>query len=111
MGARCGNYAVRRVYLDDVTSGKPDSFDEKLKPGLIYVESATRKDEPTFVQMTCPCGCGSELGMIVGRPVVNAQVWALTLDAEGTPTLTPSVSHRVGCKSHFFLRNGRIDWC
>ncbi|WP_366931770.1 DUF6527 family protein [Paraburkholderia xenovorans] len=33
--------------------------------------------------------------------------------ASATParTLAPSVDRTVGCKSHFFVRGGRIQWC
>jgi len=111
MGTRCDNYIVRPVYLDDIMAGKPDAFDRILKPGLLYIEYHTHDADPTFTMMLCPCGCGEELGMRVGKPVGTSPLWTLTVDAEGKPTLNPSILHRAGCKSHFFLRNGRVDWC
>jgi len=30
---------------------------------------------------------------------------------DGTITLKPSVWRTKGCRSHFLVRNSRIDWC
>jgi hypothetical protein len=57
----------------------------------------------------CPCGCGEtiELAVIEGaRPR-----WDFSADAKGKPTLSPSVWRQIGCRSHFWLRGGRIQWC
>lgn len=62
-----------------------------------------------FVAMRCPCGCGETLQMSLhreGRPR-----WRLITHLDGTATLLPSVWRRTGCRSHFFLRRGRIRWC
>lgn len=59
--------------------------------------------------MICPCGCGELLQMSLhkqGRPR-----WELTNHGDGTVSLSPSVWRKVGCKSHFFLKHGRIIWC
>jgi hypothetical protein len=62
-----------------------------------------------FVAMICPCGCGEVLQMSLlqdARPR-----WKVSVDSKGVPTLTPSVWRQVGCKSHFFLTRGFIQWC
>ncbi|MGE0288414.1 MAG: DUF6527 family protein [Bradyrhizobium sp.] len=59
--------------------------------------------------MMCPCGCGEviELNLLQqARPCWNAQE-----HQNGTVSVTPSVWRRKGCRSHFWLRRGRIDWC
>ncbi|WP_408306747.1 DUF6527 family protein [Paraburkholderia sediminicola] len=59
--------------------------------------------------MVCPCGCSDaiQLSMIQGqRPR-----WTLTERNMRCPTLAPSIDRTVGCKSHFFLRRGKIQWC
>lgn len=60
------------------------------------------------VGMRCPCGCGQhiELALI---PEARPR-WKLLQDPDGIPTLTPSVWLREGCRSHFFVRRGRVDW-
>ncbi len=61
------------------------------------------------VAMLCPCGCSSVIQLCVlpdSRPG-----WAVTMNSDGTVSLCPSVWRTTGCRSHFFLRGGRIDWC
>ncbi|WP_245945061.1 DUF6527 family protein [Pelagibacterium lacus] len=59
--------------------------------------------------MKCPCRCGATIEMLIAdgaRPR-----WDIVADAKGRPTLQPSVWRNAGCKSHFWVRTGRIVWC
>jgi len=61
------------------------------------------------VGMRCPCGCGYVIELLV---VAEAKPrWDVTVDTKGGPTLAPSVWLQKGCRSHFWLRDGRIRWC
>ncbi|WP_311665547.1 DUF6527 family protein [Paraburkholderia sp. WSM4177] len=65
--------------------------------------------EDWCVGMRCPCGCGHAIELLVvaeGRPR-----WDIEVDANGAPTLKPSVWMQRGCRSHFWVREGRIHWC
>ncbi|MBJ3786408.1 hypothetical protein JEQ47_16905 [Devosia sp. MSA67] len=65
--------------------------------------------EPWSIGIQCPCRCGDVIEMLVipgARPR-----WDFTIDDDGRPTLSPSVWRNVGCKSHFWLRKGRVHWC
>lgn len=60
------------------------------------------------VGMRCPCGCGQNIELAL---IPEAKLrWKLRIESDKTPTLTPSVWLRDGCRSHFFVRRGRIDW-
>lgn len=65
--------------------------------------------EPYLIGMRCPCGCGRRLEMIVSSDITPH--WKVSADKRGRATLDPSVHVRVGCLSHFWLRNGRVRWC
>ncbi|WP_228480154.1 DUF6527 family protein [Pseudomonas aeruginosa] len=39
------------------------------------------------------------------------QRWSLSVDGKGRPTLYPSIWRTTGCRSHFWVRKGRIHWC
>lgn len=81
----------------------PDVFD----PWTVYVVGEGA--HVWFAALICPCGCRELLQMSLhpeGRPR-----WRLTLHAGGTVSLKPSVWRRTGCRSHFFLRRGRVEWC
>lgn len=61
-----------------------------------------------FAAMRCPCGCGATLHMSLlpkGQPR-----WEVTEHDDGTITLHPSIWRTVGCRSHFFLRKGLVEW-
>jgi hypothetical protein len=58
--------------------------------------------------LLCPCGCGERISLNLLTD--DTPCWTLK-NASGVPTLHPSVWRHVGCRSHFFLRGGRIEWC
>ncbi len=66
-------------------------------------------EEDWSVGMRCPCGCGETIELMLIREAKPR--WDLIVDAKDRPTLRPSVWRRTGCRSHFWLRAGRIVWC
>lgn len=53
----------------------------------------------------CACGCGNA----VFTPVKKGE-WAL-FENDGLPTLSPSIgSWNLPCRSHYFIRRGRVEW-
>lgn len=58
--------------------------------------------------LMCPCGCGRAIELLL--PTFIEPRWSLTVDEIGRPTLEPSIWCNDGCKSHFFVRGGRIIW-
>ncbi len=70
---------------------------------------AREDDEDWAVAFRCPCGCGDRLEL---QLIPEAKPhWVLHRDERGHPTLHPSVWRKTGCRSHFWLRSGRIFWC
>ena len=65
--------------------------------------------EAWSVGMTCPCGCGDAIELALFPEA--EQRWRLSVDANGRPSLSPSVWRRTGCRSHFWVREGRVLWC
>lgn len=70
---------------------------------------AREDGEDWSIGLHCPCGCGRRLELMLVKEARPR--WVLKLDKKGRPTLTPSVWLRGGCRSHFFIRAGRIVWC
>jgi Family of unknown function (DUF6527) len=70
---------------------------------------AREGDEDWSVGLRCPCGCGQRLEMMLLKKVKPR--WDLSVDRRGHASLHPSVWVREGCKSHFWVRSGRIVWC
>jgi hypothetical protein len=84
-----------------------EDLPEKPQPKKVYI--AGENEHLWYAAMQCPCGCQEILYMSLmpdGHPK-----WTLTKQANGTISLHPSVWRQVGCRSHFFLRSGKIQWC
>lgn len=79
----------------------------KLADAVLYLES--EGDAAWAAVMICPCGC-RELITLNLLPDA-APCWEIKVHPDGTPTIRPSVWRTVGCRSHFFVRQGQIDWC
>lgn len=65
-------------------------------------------DEDWCIGFRCPCGCGRTIELLVideARPR-----WNYSLDNNKLLTLHPSVWLKDGCKSHFWLKKGRVFW-
>ena len=64
--------------------------------------------EPWSVAMMCPCGCDRRVELPLLREV--SPRWSLQIDKLDRPTLCPSIWLRDGCRSHYFVRSGKVIW-
>ncbi|OAH21855.1 hypothetical protein AX289_25320 [Methylorubrum populi] len=65
--------------------------------------------EDWCVGMLCPCGCGDTIELLVIREARPR--WDIVVNGDGRPSLSPSIWRQTGCRSHFWVRHGRVDWC
>lgn len=65
--------------------------------------------EDWCVGMLCPCGCGDVIELLVIEEATPR--WDIVVDERGRPSLSPSVWRQKGCYSHFWVQNGRVEWC
>jgi hypothetical protein len=73
---------------------------ERLEEGLLYVSRRYK----TAVHK-CACGCGEE----VVTPLSPTD-WSIQIE-NGAATLHPSIGNwSLACRSHYFIRNGRVGW-
>ncbi|WP_316177709.1 MULTISPECIES: DUF6527 family protein [unclassified Bradyrhizobium] len=70
---------------------------------------AREDGEDWCIGMRCPCGCGERLELMLLKEVRPR--WDARIDQRGHVTLHPSVWLKQGCRSHFWLRDGRVIWC
>lgn len=79
---------------------------ENPKFGAIYLLGLYQK--PWAAAFLCPCGCGALIKLNLlpeARPCWHAkQHW------DASVSLTPSVERLTGCRSHFWVRRGLIEW-
>jgi hypothetical protein len=97
----------RRTSQPRLRYERVDEFPDLLNPSTIYVAG----EEPHMwaAAMLCPCGCGDVIELNLLEQA--SPCWSVRQHRDGSVTLTPSVWRRKGCRSHFFVRNNRIDWC
>jgi len=84
-----------------------EEFPEKLERAKVYL--AGEGNNLWAAAMICPCGCGEviELNLLKqARPC-----WSVQEHSDRTVSIVPSVWRKKGCRSHFVVRHGRIDWC
>lgn len=83
-----------------------DEEPDELEPMLVYAigEGA----HLWHVALLCPCGCDAKIQL---NALADASPRWTLIEREGLPTIRPSVWRKVGCRSHFFIRDGRVDWC
>jgi hypothetical protein len=88
----------------------PEELPDKLQEGIIYLEARTwqPRDQPYWARFLCPCGCG-ELTMI-SLQAGHHPCWSAMVDPKGRVTLSPSVARTVGCKAHYFIKEGNVIW-
>ena len=84
-----------------------DTLPEKLP--LRNLVLARDGDEDWSVGLRCPCGCGRRLEMMLLEEVRPR--WDVSIDRRGLVSLHPSVWLREGCRSHFWVKAGKIVWC
>ena len=90
------NYAT--IFVED--------FPENIEQQNIYVVGS--KEYPWQVAFKCPCGCASiiQLSLLAeSRPN-----WKFKIDKFRRISLNPSIWRKIGCKSHFFIRKGKVLW-
>ncbi|HBM13265.1 MAG TPA: hypothetical protein DD390_11275 [Rhodospirillaceae bacterium] len=84
-----------------------DSPPEIIRSRNLYL--AKDDGEDWSVAMRCPCGCGDRLELMLATEA--RPHWSVRSKPNAPPTLQPSVWRKAGCKSHFWVRDGRIVWC
>lgn len=91
-----GHYVA--CYVDDF----PEIFENKV----VYFLGSPRKE--WLAGFLCPCGCCNTIELVLSG--TQHPCWKADVSDDGMVTFFPSVWRNIGCKSHFFLINGRISW-
>jgi len=95
-------YPYRAICIED-----DEQLPKQLSTHIVYIIGVSGNE--WLAKMVCPCGCGKTL--FVNLLQDEFPNWKWCINANSTVTLSPSVWRQVGCKSHFILRDGLIQWC
>jgi hypothetical protein len=80
---------------------------EEIKQGQAFIVGNTKIRK--WICFQCPDGCGEMIHLSLIS--TTTPHWSISVDWLGQPTVFPSVRKLDGCKSHFWIKTGKIDWC
>ena len=83
-----------------------DDFPVELEPNRVYLVGGPVL--PWSAALQCPCGCGAAIQLSLVRH--DTPSWRPRRHFWGSVSLYPSIWRKAGCRSHFFVRRGRIVW-
>ena len=95
--------AVRRGFGETVHAVVADS-PENPQRGILYI--VEEEGVPWCAVLECPCHCGDVIHLSLVEH--DRPRWSIMIDDHDRPTLSPSINRVVGCRSHFFIRAGRV---
>lgn len=95
----------QNYYVTEFVERMPNN--EELQDGILYIA-------PHYAVAVhkCMCGCGEKVvtPLNIGENKFN-NAWDWNYDGK-TISLSPSVGNfQQPCKSHYFLKNGNVQWC
>jgi hypothetical protein len=89
-------------YLAEHVIDIPDKIENKT----IYVVGENGYD--WLATFRCPCGCNSLIQLSLLKETDPS--WSITHHGKKVISISPSVNRVIGCKSHFFITKGDVQW-
>ncbi len=89
---------LRALVVDE----QPDPLDS----GICYLIG--EDSDWWFAAFACPCGCRAEI--VLNLLPTTRPRWRVEVGDDHLATIAPSINRHVGCKSHFFIREGSVLW-
>lgn len=104
-------YGRVRSWLDRLTSRRlrllqTADVPGRVRRGLVFLVVEDGIEE--FLALRCPCGCGATICLNL-LPDERPR-WSIRRHEDDTFSVHPSIWRTTGCRSHFFIRSGRIVW-
>lgn len=79
---------------------------DKIKKDIIYVVGGNKYVKWAYLK--CPCGCNDSIMLSLSKNRFPS--WSVKQDKLGRASISPSINKLDGCKSHFFVKKGKIVW-
>lgn len=83
-----------------------EDLPEVISDKLFYIVGEKRS--PWVLVFKCPCGCNQIIQLNLLKEANPC--WSFRITPNKKINIRPSVWRTTGCKSHFVVRNGNIDW-
>jgi len=95
----------RPEYLSRIVREHPNP--DKIVNGMILIVKDGQIEK--WACFHCPCGCGQRIQLSLTQS--RRPRWVVLTDWLSRPTVNPSIRQLSGCKSHFWIKRGQIEWC
>ncbi len=91
-------------YKVEIIADNPNP--DVLKDNIIYVVG--RDSYVKWAYLKCPSKCGD----IIMLSLIKSKrpSWVIKQDKIGRPTIYPSIRKLDGCRSHFWVKKGKLIW-
>lgn len=83
-----------------------EDFPELVKENTVYIIGD--KKSPWLLAFECPCGCKQIIQLNLLKEADPN--WKFKITNGNKISISPSIWRTTGCKSHFFIRNSKVDW-
>lgn len=91
------------IYQHLTVKDWPNSFSSKI----VYLQGGNGNE--WLAGFICPCGCREFIELVLVQGAYPS--WRILKGKKMRITILPSISLSSGCKSHFFIINGKVIWC
>jgi hypothetical protein len=93
----------RRFKYEVVSELPAAPFEETL-----YLEGNKKEKDYWYALLKCPCGCGDNIVLNLMNDAKPC--WRVNIN-KSRPSVFPSIWRTKNCKSHFWLKNGKVSFC
>ena len=77
-----------------------------IEKNIIYVVGGLKYTKWAYFK--CPCGCNDTIMLSLNKH--DFPSWSVKQDKFGRASISPSINKLDGCKSHFFIKKGKLKW-
>jgi hypothetical protein len=98
-------FAPRPQFIAKITPSNPSP--NSIRKGTLIVVGG--QDYQKWAYFRCPCDCGETIMLSLSK--TTRPSWSVSIDSHQRPTISPSVRQIAGCFSHFWVREGNVQWC
>jgi hypothetical protein len=99
--------ALPSIAFSAITDIAAPPSNNTVQAGAFY--RVMRHRQPKWALFLCPCGCREVVTLSL--QAVHRPHWRVRSSEQQRPSLRPSVWRDVGCRSHFWIEDGRVYWC
>lgn len=82
-------------------------MDDEIEKNIIYVVGIPDK-YIKWAYLKCPCGCQDII--MLSLDTKQFPSWVVKQSKFGQATIFPSIDKLDGCKSHFWIKRGKVIW-